>query len=130
MDCLGQINFFPGLSGSGTALAIFYPVFYKDYLKHRFKHFGDYQDAIDTRAPFLYHSIISPLMNIGFLLPGEVVREVIKYQTQENFNSVEGFIRQIIGWREYMRGMYWAFMPEYKSLNELDNQNPLANFFH
>jgi deoxyribodipyrimidine photolyase-related protein len=78
----------------------------KNYLDNRFKYFGDFQDSLDQRTPFLYHSLISPLINIGFLTPFEVVKEVESMATKENLNSVEGFIRQIMGWREFVRGIY------------------------
>lgn len=92
---------------------------FKSYLKNRFLYFGDYQDAIDTRAPFLYHSVISPMMNIGFILPHEVIKEVLKNQDQFQLNAVEGFIRQVIGWREFVRGIYQNF----------DEQEQQDNFF-
>lgn len=79
---------------------------FRNYLKNRFKYFGDFQDSLDQRAPFLYHSVISPFINIGFLTPLEVVREVEALATKDNLNSVEGFIRQVMGWREFVRGIY------------------------
>ncbi len=79
---------------------------FKQYLKDRFEHYGSYQDALDQRNPFLYHSLISPAMNIGFLTPAEVIKEVERLVTEDNLNSVEGFIRQVMGWREFIRGIY------------------------
>jgi deoxyribodipyrimidine photolyase-related protein len=79
---------------------------FHSYLKERFKYFGDFQDSLDQRNPFLYHSIISPLINIGFLTPLEVVKEVETLATKDNLNAVEGFIRQVMGWREFIRGIY------------------------
>lgn len=99
---------------------------FKSYLKERFVHFGDFQDAIDTRAPFLYHSLISPLMNIGFLLPGEVVREVVKIQTADNLNAVEGFVRQVIGWREFVRGIYQNFDVQEQEMNFFKHERKLT----
>lgn len=90
------------------------------YLKDRFVHFGDFQDAIDERAPFLYHSVISPMMNIGFLLPQDVIKEVLKTDIEANLNSVEGFIRQVLGWREFVRGIYQNF----------DETEQKSNFFN
>tara|TARA_R110000787_G_scaffold166642_8_gene279672 strand:- start:2124 stop:3656 length:1533 start_codon:yes stop_codon:yes gene_type:complete len=96
-------------------------------------HFGDFQDAMHTDEVNLYHSRISFAMNIKLISPKEVIEKVLAtYRTSKNdihISQVEGFIRQIIGWREYMRGMYWALMPEYKKLNVLDNQNKLPDFF-
>ncbi|WP_047545597.1 cryptochrome/photolyase family protein [Psychroserpens sp. Hel_I_66] len=96
-------------------------------------HFGDYQDAMHTEQEYLFHSRLSFAMNLKLISPKDVVTSVMNYYRKHgddiNISQVEGFVRQIIGWREYMRGMYWAFMPEYKSLNELNNHNKLADFF-
>ncbi|WP_040280992.1 cryptochrome/photolyase family protein [Psychroserpens damuponensis] len=96
-------------------------------------HFGDYQDAMHTDEVFLFHSRLSFAMNLKLISPRDIVNTVMnyyrKYGENIDISQVEGFVRQVIGWREYMRGMYWAFMPEYKSKNELNNHNKLANFF-
>jgi deoxyribodipyrimidine photolyase-related protein len=96
-------------------------------------HFGDYQDAMHTDEAYLFHSRLSFAMNIKLISPKDVVNTVMNYYRKHgddiNISQVEGFVRQIIGWREYMRGMYWAFMPEYKMKNALDNHNKLPNFF-
>jgi deoxyribodipyrimidine photolyase-related protein len=72
-------------------------------------------------------------MNLKLISPKDVVKTVMNYYRQHeddiHISQVEGFIRQVIGWREYMRGMYWAFMPEYKTKNELNNHNPIPDFF-
>jgi deoxyribodipyrimidine photolyase-related protein len=102
---------------------------FKDYLSSRFQYFGDYQDAIDTRAPFLYHSLISPLMNIGFLLPGEVVREVLSHQTHLNLNAIEGFIRQVIGWREFIRGIYQNYEDQ-EQMNFFNHTKKLTSHWY
>jgi deoxyribodipyrimidine photolyase-related protein len=80
----------------------------KDFIDHRLLQFGDYEDAISKTDSFLFHSVLSPLLNIGLLTPKLVVNEVIKAFEKEDLplNSIEGFIRQIIGWREYMRSAY------------------------
>ncbi|MEM5566377.1 cryptochrome/photolyase family protein [Psychroserpens sp. AS72] len=96
-------------------------------------HFGDYQDAMHTDDAYLFHSRLSFAMNLKLISPKDIVTSVMnyyrKYGEDINIPQVEGFVRQVIGWREYMRGMYWAFMPEYKSKNELDNHNKLPDFF-
>jgi deoxyribodipyrimidine photolyase-related protein len=96
-------------------------------------HFGDYQDAMHTDEAYLFHSRLSFAMNIKLISPKDVVTTVMNYYRIHgddiNISQVEGFVRQIIGWREYMRGMYWAFMPEYKTKNALDNHNTLPDFF-
>lgn len=105
----------------------------KDFCKNLLVYFGDFQDALHTQERFLFHSRLSFAMNSKMLSPKEVVNSVLEYfyqQQQEiHISQVEGFIRQILGWREYMRGLYWKEMPQYESLNELDNHNPLPNFF-
>ncbi|TAI46778.1 cryptochrome/photolyase family protein [Flagellimonas allohymeniacidonis] len=96
-------------------------------------HFGDYQDAFHTDEKFLFHSRLSFAMNSKMLSPKQVVDTVLEYYYKNtsdiHISQVEGFVRQILGWREYMRGIYWKEMPAYKELNELDNQNPLPDFF-
>lgn len=96
-------------------------------------HFGDYQDAMHTEQRFLFHSRLSFAMNSKMLHPLEVVNSVIayweKHQSEIDISQVEGFVRQIIGWREYMRGIYWMKMPDYAQLNALNNTNPLPDFY-
>ena len=78
------------------------------FLKERFALFGDYEDAISTRHATQQHSLLTPMMNIGLLNPNDVVRRAIDYAKDHDvpLNSLEGFVRQIIGWREFMRCMY------------------------
>ncbi|WGD34835.1 cryptochrome/photolyase family protein [Olleya sp. YS] len=96
-------------------------------------HFGDYQDAMHTDEVYLFHSRLSFAMNLKIISPKNVVDTVLNYWRKHgeniNISQVEGYIRQIIGWREYMRGMYWALTPDYKSLNHLENNNKLPDFF-
>ncbi len=82
-----------------------------DFLKQRFENFGPYEDAIDQKEVFLFHSVLSPYLNLGLLTPGEVIDKALEYyyENDTHFPSVEGFIRQIIGWREFMRGIYHNF---------------------
>jgi len=82
----------------------------EQFLTSRFYDFGIYEDAIVKEASILHHSVLSPLMNTGLILPGEVVSKSLSFAHQESIpiNSTEGFIRQIIGWREFIRGMYIA----------------------
>ncbi|GGD44639.1 cryptochrome/photolyase family protein [Muriicola marianensis] len=96
-------------------------------------HFGDFQDALHTDEKFLFHSRLSFAMNVKLISPKEVIDAVIKqYRKKENeidISQVEGFVRQILGWREFMRGIYWKEMPEYKEKNELSNHHPLPDFY-
>ncbi|MFD2550679.1 cryptochrome/photolyase family protein [Bizionia sediminis] len=105
----------------------------KYFCENLLAHFGDYQDAMHTNEVFLFHSRLSFAMNLKLISAKNVVDTVLNYYRKHENNidisQVEGFIRQIIGWREYMRGMYWAFMPEFKAENYLENTNPLADFF-
>jgi deoxyribodipyrimidine photolyase-related protein len=92
-----------------------YPITHKEasdwldqFLTHRFQDFGIYEDAIVREASILNHSVLSPLINAGLLLPEEVVKRSLSFAKKQQIpiNSIEGFIRQIIGWREFIRGMY------------------------
>ena len=93
--------------------------------------YGDYQDAMRSGEPWLFHSLLSTSLNIGLLLPGEVCEAAIEQWRRgaAPLNAVEGFVRQILGWREYVRGLYWAWMPGYASTNHLQAQRPLPAFF-
>tara|TARA_B110001450_G_scaffold4062_1_gene4176 strand:- start:424 stop:1956 length:1533 start_codon:yes stop_codon:yes gene_type:complete len=103
------------------------------FCEHLLVHFGDYQDAMHTDKIYLFHSRISFAMNTKIISPKEVIETVLEtYRNQEDhidISQVEGFIRQILGWREYMRGMYWMLMPDYKKENYLKNKNKLPAFF-
>jgi deoxyribodipyrimidine photolyase-related protein len=103
------------------------------FCEHLLVHFGDYQDAMHTDKIYLFHSRISFAMNTKIISPKEIIDTVLEtYRKQQDaidISQVEGFIRQILGWREYMRGMYWMLMPEYKKENFLDNKNKLPKFF-
>lgn len=96
-------------------------------------YFGTYQDAMEPNEPYLFHSRLSFALNTKILSPLEVVKQAIahweKHQDQISIAQIEGFVRQIIGWREYMRGIYWAKMPAYATLNHFNHQNPLPDFF-
>jgi deoxyribodipyrimidine photolyase-related protein len=102
-----------------------------DFLTEGLGSFGDYQDAMKAGAPFLFHSLLAPALNIGLLSPREVCRaaEEAWRRGRAPLNAVEGFIRQILGWREYVRGVYWQSMPGYAELNALDAHRPLPEFY-
>ena len=93
--------------------------------------FGDFQDAMKTGQDFLHHSIISPYLNAGLLTAHEVcARAQTAYRAgHAPLNAAEGFIRQIIGWREFVRGLYWREMPGYADTNHLDAQRALPWFY-
>jgi len=93
--------------------------------------FGDYQDAMASDHDSLFHSLLSPYLNAGLLLPLEVCQaaEAAWQQGKAPLNAVEGFIRQIIGWREYVRGIYWLTMPSYLENNVLNSTAPLPALY-
>lgn len=93
--------------------------------------FGRWEDAMWTDEAFLYHSRLSTPLNVKLLNPRECVDAAVHaYRCQEApLNSVEGFVRQILGWREFVRGVYWLRMPDYVDMNHLDHQSDLPSFF-
>lgn len=101
------------------------------FVVHALPQFGDYQDAMLTGEPFLFHSLLSFYINAGLLNPLEVCKrvEAAYYAGDAPLNAAEGYIRQIIGWREYMRGIYWLKMPDYASENFFKNTRSLPEFY-
>ena len=102
-----------------------------DFIVHHLPFFGDYQDAMKTGSPFLFHSLLAPALNIGLLTPREACEaaEAAWHAGDAPLNAVEGFIRQILGWREYVRGVYWTLMPGYQDANFLGASRPLPDFY-
>ncbi|CAM3120596.1 MULTISPECIES: cryptochrome/photolyase family protein [Methylobacterium] len=103
----------------------------KHFIEQCLSTFGDYQDAMKAGAPYLYHALLSPPLNAGLLTAEEVcwAAERAYRDGTAPLNCVEGFIRQILGWREYVRGVYWARMPEYRETNALDAGRDLPWFY-
>ncbi len=103
----------------------------EDFITNRLARFGLYQDAMWTGEPWLYHARISSSLNLKLLSPGEAcaAAEAAYQQGEAPLAAVEGFIRQILGWREYVRGIYWLYMPGYLDKNALDAQAPLPGFY-
>lgn len=101
------------------------------FIEHILPYFGDYQDAMLKNNPYVYHSLLSSYLNIGLLLPLEVCKkaEAAYHDGKVSLSSAEGFIRQILGWREFIRGIYWLEMPAYRELNYLNAQNALPYFY-
>ena len=93
--------------------------------------FGDYQDAMRAGEEFLFHGVLSPYLNIGLLEPREVCEVVLEAYAagRAPLAATEGFLRQILGWREYVRGLYWLRMPAYAESNFLGARRPLPDFF-
>ena len=101
------------------------------FLIHGLPNFGRYQDAMAEESPWLFHAVLSMYINIGLLDPLQVCREVeASYRAGRcELPAAEGFIRQVAGWREFVRGMYWLKMPEYQQLNALQANRPLPEWF-
>ena len=101
------------------------------FLNYALPGFGDWQDAMLTGEPFLWHSLLSPALNIGLIDPLELCRAVESAWRAGRvpINAAEGFIRQIIGWREYVRGIYWREGPHYVERNHLHARRPLPDFY-
>ena len=102
------------------------------FLENHFVNFGPYEDAMLTENWSLHHSLLSPYLNIGLLHASEVIEAVRKrYQKGDvPLASCEGFIRQVIGWREYINGVYWYFGGEYRNQNHFNFTRPLLPLFH
>lgn len=103
----------------------------KEFIRLRLPHFGDYQDVMLENQPWLFHSHLSFYLNAGLLNPLECIQaaEAAYYQGTVHLPAAEGFIRQILGWREFVRGIYWLKMPSYKSSNYFQAQRPLPDFY-
>lgn len=122
----GQVSIWPSDRTESLQLLEF-------FAEHLLPRFGEYQDAMHTEIWAGYHSRLSFAMNTKMLHPLEVVQHCLskwrKRSEDISLAQIEGFTRQIIGWREYMRGIYWATMPEYRTLNYFQNTNALPHWF-
>ncbi|TDB63491.1 cryptochrome/photolyase family protein [Arundinibacter roseus] len=103
------------------------------FVENLLVHFGDFQDAMTPHAWALYHSRLSFVLNVKLVHPLEVIETVVDYwkknQESVHISQVEGFVRQILGWREYMRGMYWTHMPNFATMNYFEHSRPLPDWF-
>ena len=99
-----------------------------DFLQHRFADFGAYEDAISQRSDTIFHSLLSPALNLGLLTPGEVVDRALERAAADDvaMNSLEGFVRQVIGWREFMRGIDDMYGERQAAANFFGHQRELA----
>lgn len=122
----GELDSFGWATTRDEALVVL-----RHFIRNCLPRFGDYQDAMRTGEDFLFHSVLSPYINIGLLSPREVCEAVITAYQQDKapVNAAEGFIRQILGWREYMRGIYWLHMPAYAETNFFVAERALPRFY-
>ncbi len=123
----------------GSIDSLYYPTSHRDarrWLKHfleqRLTRFGDYEDAIVEGESWLWHSVLTPALNIGLLTPDEVIRKTTKYAASHDvpLNSLEGFVRQIIGWREFMRATYQDLGVKMRTTNHWQHHRPLPQAFY
>ena len=107
-------------------------IWFKNFLISRFEEFGIYEDAVLTKESIINHSILSPLLNSGLLNPNEVLKTTIDFYKKNNIpiNSAEGFIRQIIGWREFIRGVYFSKGSKERTKNYLGFKRKIPNSFY
>ena len=128
---------FPGTYGNDTPFL--WPVtfedanrWFEDFLVNRLASFGRYEDAIHRNEPVLFHSALSPLLNIGLLTPENVVAATLAYakEYEVSVGSLEGFIRQITGWREFMRGIYIIKGVEQRKSNFFEHTRAIPDSFY
>lgn len=125
-DHFGDANSFHWAVNRKDALSLL-----AQFIETFLPHFGEYQDAMQDNNAFIFHSILSPYLNIGLLLPNEIIKlaEKAYHDGKVPLNSVEGFMRQILGWREFIRGVYWLNMPTYAKENFLNANIKLPWFY-
>lgn len=123
----------------GNLDEVYYPTSHKDaadwlaqFLERRFDRFGDYEDAIVEGENWLWHSVLTPALNIGLLTPHQVLEAALVKANDKNIplNSIEGFIRQIIGWREFMRATYDDLGVKMRTTNHWGHHSPMPNAFY
>jgi deoxyribodipyrimidine photolyase-related protein len=130
-------NHFP--ANPGTTEKFFYPVTHENseqwlehFLKEKLQNFGDYEDAILKDEPFLFHSVLTPMLNIGLLTPDQILKKALDVGEKNKMplNSLEGFVRQVIGWREFMRAVYLMKGKEERTTNYFHHQRKLPKSFY
>jgi len=121
---------FPGRPGEGTRLE--WPVTpagakaaLQEFIEQRFQHFGDYEDAIVRDETVLFHSALTPALNLGLLSPRDLIDAALACEGQVPLNSLEGFVRQVLGWREYMRGVYLHLGRKQRTSNFFGHSRPM-----
>ena len=123
----------------GSLQQLYYPTSHDDakqwlghFLSHSFSHFGDYEDAIEQGESWLWHSVLTPTLNIGLLTPDNIVEETLAFAATNNvpLNSLEGFLRQIIGWREFMRATYQDHGVQMRTTNHWQHHRKIPSSFY
>ena len=114
-------NFWIGTTRNDAILCL------KNFINNKIEFFGDYEDAVDTRDNILFHSALSPYLNVGLLTPNEILEAIKPLQKKVKINSYEGYIRQIIGWREFIRGIYQNFSKELKEGNFFNHKRKMKS---
>ena len=104
--------------------------FLDNFLLTKFSLFGDYEDALSSEHDFLFHSALSPILNLGLITPAELLSRVKKYQNKIKINSYEGFIRQVIGWREFIRGVYQKHESDFTNNNYFHNSRKMKQSWY
>ncbi len=103
-----------------------------DFLKKRFHDFGPYEDALAAHSDFVYHSVLTPYLNVGLLTPADVLKKAIAYADKHDipYPSLEGFVRQILGWREFIRGVYQNFSEKQDQGNYWKHKGKLSELWY
>jgi len=104
----------------------------QDFLTQRFANFGDYEDAMSIQQDIIFHGVLTPMLNIGLLTPEQVISETLNYAESHpvGLNTLEGFVRQIIGWREFMAGMYLRIGTAQRNRNFWEHHRPIPASFY
>lgn len=105
---------------------------FKQFLMDRFADFGAYEDSITNQSTFVFHSVLAPLLNVGLLLPDDVLEQTLNYAKKNAvpIASLEGFVRQIIGWREFVRGIYQHYSEQQETTNFWKHHRKLSSHWY
>ena len=102
----------------------------RNFINFKLNLFGDYEDSVDERDNILFHSALSPFINIGLLTPQEILDEISKSAKTKRLNSLEGYIRQLIGWREFMRGIYQNYDDHFQKTNFFNHKRKMKKSWY
>jgi len=101
-----------------------------DFVENRLEQFGPYEDAMTSRSPTVFHSVLSPCLNLGLLTPDEVIEKALAKADKIPLASLEGFVRQVIGWREFVRGVYREYSEEQDARNFWSHERDLTSAWY